>query len=150
MSPKSFLFPAMATTMSSGPCSFSSFTHFFNVWKESWTKRTQQAEPWDGGCATTSSATASRRSTMCSSHKFPSTDQEGMQFAGHGGIMEVWCYKVMGKSLSITSSLNLFSAARGGAWGWQVRNECLMVGHLLFVDLKLDYPKYVFLSCLCC
>lgn len=39
MSPKSFLFPAMATTMSSGPCSFSSFTHFFSVWKESWATR---------------------------------------------------------------------------------------------------------------
>lgn len=39
MSPKSFLFPAMATTMSSGPCSFSSFTHFFSVWKESWAIR---------------------------------------------------------------------------------------------------------------
>lgn len=58
MSPKSFLFPAMATTMSSGPCSFSSFTHFFSVWKESWTTRTQQAQSRDGGCATTSSATA--------------------------------------------------------------------------------------------
>lgn len=43
MSPKSFLFPAMATTMSSGPCSFNSFTHFFSVWKESWMTRAQQA-----------------------------------------------------------------------------------------------------------
>lgn len=43
MSPKSFLFPAIATTMSSGPCSFSSFTHFFSVWKESWaTRKTTQ------------------------------------------------------------------------------------------------------------
>lgn len=41
MSPKSFLFPAMATTMSSGPCSFNSFTHFFSVWKESWMIRSQ-------------------------------------------------------------------------------------------------------------
>lgn len=44
MSPKSFLFPAMATTMSSGPCSFNSFTHFFRVWKESWTTGTQQSQ----------------------------------------------------------------------------------------------------------
>lgn len=44
MSPKSFLFPAMATTMSSGPCSFSSFTHFFSVWKESWVREAQQAQ----------------------------------------------------------------------------------------------------------
>lgn len=62
MSPKSFLFPAMATTMSSGPCSFSSFTHFFSVWKESWTTRPQHGQLWDRCCMKTSSATCATHS----------------------------------------------------------------------------------------